>query len=61
MPFHYTSRIIPRSREVGQSYLSSILSTLKAFANCITMVYKERPSLLLVNGPGIDSQGILNN
>ena len=48
----YSTRSIPRCREVGQSYLTSIASTIKAFLSCITLILQERPSLLLVNGPG---------
>ena len=52
LPFAYSTRIIPRSREVGQSYISSVFSTIKAFLSCMRIVLKEKPSLLLVNGPG---------
>jgi len=43
---------IPRSREVGQSYLSSIGSTLYSFVFCCRLVFRIRPNLLLCNGPG---------
>ena len=43
---------IPRSREVGQSYWSSIFTTLGAMMYCIQLVWKEQPQLLLCNGPG---------
>ena len=52
MGFKYSTRSIPRCREVGQSYVSSIASTVKAFLSCISLILQERPSLLLVNGPG---------
>ena len=37
---------IPRSREVGQSYLSSIFTTLYSFFASIKMVALERPTLV---------------
>jgi len=43
---------IPRSREVGQSYWSSIFSTLYAFGFALRLVARLRPRLLLCNGPG---------
>jgi beta-1,4-N-acetylglucosaminyltransferase len=43
---------IPRSREVGQSYVSSVFTTLYSFFASIKTVALERPTLLLCNGPG---------
>lgn len=43
---------IPRSREVGQSYFSSIGSTLNATWFAVKLVYRVRPDLVLLNGPG---------
>lgn len=43
---------LPRSREVGQGYPSSVLSTLRAFAAAIALVARTRPDLVLCNGPG---------
>ena len=43
---------LPRSREVGQSYWSSALTTLYALAHAFVLVLRIRPSLLLCNGPG---------
>jgi beta-1,4-N-acetylglucosaminyltransferase len=43
---------IPRSREVGQSYLSSIFSTLRAQWYCLWLVGRLAPDLILCNGPG---------
>lgn len=43
---------IPRSREVGQSYVSSLFTTLYALTYSIWLVYKTNPDLLLTNGPG---------
>ena len=44
--------IIPRSREVGQSFATSILSTLHATIVSVWLVLQIRPDLLLCNGPG---------
>jgi beta-1,4-N-acetylglucosaminyltransferase len=43
---------IPRSREVGQSYVSSIATTLWSLIYTLGLVVKIRPGLLLINGPG---------
>ena len=43
---------IPRAREVGQSYLTSVLTTLYSQLLCVPHVLRARPDLLLVNGPG---------
>ncbi len=49
-----TARIvtIPRSREVGQSWASTVLSTLKATLACVAIYLRIRPKLVLCNGPG---------
>uniref|UniRef100_M4B8Y0 UDP-N-acetylglucosamine transferase subunit ALG14 n=1 Tax=Hyaloperonospora arabidopsidis (strain Emoy2) TaxID=559515 RepID=M4B8Y0_HYAAE len=44
--------IIPRSREVGQSWSSSVWTTLLALYSCLRLVYNRRPQLVLCNGPG---------
>eukprot|EP00440_Ansanella_granifera_P047623 gb/GFBE01051585.1/.p1 GENE.gb/GFBE01051585.1/~~gb/GFBE01051585.1/.p1 ORF type:complete len:219 (+),score=31.31 gb/GFBE01051585.1/:1-657(+) len=43
---------VPRSREVGQSWSSTVLTTAKAFLSCSDLVWRLRPQVLLVNGPG---------
>jgi len=44
---------IPRSREVGQSYLSSIFTTFYSFIFAFWLVgFQVKPDLVLVNGPG---------
>uniref|UniRef100_A0A915B3X9 UDP-N-acetylglucosamine transferase subunit ALG14 n=2 Tax=Parascaris univalens TaxID=6257 RepID=A0A915B3X9_PARUN len=43
---------IGRSREVLQSYFTAILSTLRALMHSFAVVWKERPDVLLCNGPG---------
>ncbi|TDH74049.1 hypothetical protein CCR75_008186 [Bremia lactucae] len=44
--------VIPRSREVGQSWLSTVWTTLRSFLSCVQLVYHCRPELVLCNGPG---------
>ncbi|XP_043707239.1 UDP-N-acetylglucosamine transferase subunit ALG14-like [Telopea speciosissima] len=43
---------IYRSREVGQSYLTSVGTTLIATAHALWLVAKIRPHVILCNGPG---------
>lgn len=61
----FTIRIIPRSREVGQSYVSAVWTTLRALWASLALVWIEKPDLVpkmtqidskqykvLCNGPG---------
>mmetsp|Transcript_15111 Transcript_15111/g.19925 ORF Transcript_15111/g.19925 Transcript_15111/m.19925 type:complete len:224 (-) Transcript_15111:283-954(-) len=43
---------IPRSREVGQSWITSVWTTIVATLSAFWVVLKNRPDLLLCNGPG---------
>ncbi|KAL6991405.1 N-acetylglucosaminyldiphosphodolichol N-acetylglucosaminyltransferase [Sarracenia purpurea var. burkii] len=43
---------IYRSREVGQSYLTSVGTTLMAIAHALWLMIKIRPQVILCNGPG---------
>uniref|UniRef100_A0A7S1PV83 UDP-N-acetylglucosamine transferase subunit ALG14 n=1 Tax=Alexandrium catenella TaxID=2925 RepID=A0A7S1PV83_ALECA len=43
---------VPRAREVGQSYLSSIFTTLRAAWHSLLAVLGEPPDLVVTNGPG---------
>ncbi|RCN47472.1 oligosaccharide biosynthesis protein Alg14 like protein [Ancylostoma caninum] len=43
---------IPRSREVGQSFITAVPTTLYSFLFALSVVWKAKPDLLLVNGPG---------
>lgn len=43
---------IKRSRQVHQSYFSSIFTTLIAVGNSVPVVFQSRPDLILTNGPG---------
>lgn len=47
-----SSHTIPRSREVGQSYITSVFTTLRALRTCWRIVLAEKPDLVLANGPG---------
>lgn len=51
-PSDYAVEVIPRSREVGQSYLTSVLTTLYSTCSAASIVWRGRPQLILVNGPG---------
>lgn len=48
----YSTNKIKRSRKVGQSYLTSVFTTLLAIFYSIPLMFKIKPDLLLVNGPG---------
>lgn len=48
----FTIQSIPRSRNVHQSYLSSIKSTLNAILYSVHIVYNFGPDVVLCNGPG---------
>ena len=43
---------LPRSREVGQSYVSSTFTTLWSFVVALYLVARIRPHVVLCNGPG---------
>jgi len=43
---------IPRSREVGQSWFTTVVSTLHACLYSTLLVFRSQPNLLLCNGPG---------
>jgi hypothetical protein len=44
--------VVPRAREVGQSYISSAFTTALAFLYSFKCVFHYHPQLLLCNGPG---------
>ncbi|PSC74694.1 UDP-N-acetylglucosamine transferase subunit ALG14-like protein [Micractinium conductrix] len=48
----YSVAVIPRSREVGQSWSSSVPSTLRALWAAVSVVLDHAPELVLCNGPG---------
>ncbi|XP_031257273.1 UDP-N-acetylglucosamine transferase subunit ALG14 isoform X1 [Pistacia vera] len=43
---------IYRSREVGQSYITSVWTTLLAIAHALWLMIRIRPQVVLCNGPG---------
>jgi len=43
---------IPRAREVGQSYFTSIFTTLQSIISSAHIIFKTKPDLLIINGPG---------
>jgi len=43
---------LPRAREVGQSYVLSIPSTLYSLVWCIPLLSKDQPQLVMATGPG---------
>ena len=43
---------LPRAREVGQSYPSSVLTTMRSFVRTFILLCRVRPELILANGPG---------
>ena len=43
---------VTRSREVGQGWVSSACTTVMALAECLWLVLRVRPTLVVVNGPG---------
>eukprot|EP00882_Tetradesmus_deserticola_P007634 GHRQ01008039.1.p1 GENE.GHRQ01008039.1~~GHRQ01008039.1.p1 ORF type:complete len:217 (+),score=68.08 GHRQ01008039.1:334-984(+) len=51
-PAGVSIEVIPRSREVGQSYITSVFTTLYSLLFAARMVLRHRPQLVLVNGPG---------
>lgn len=44
--------IIPRAREVGQKYITSIFTTLFSILSSAHIIFKTKPDILIVNGPG---------
>lgn len=48
----FTISRIPRSREVHQSWSSSVISTLNALQYSLPLIFRLRPDMVLCNGPG---------
>lgn len=44
--------IVPRAREVGQSWVTSAFTALHTLAVSFILLARHRPSLILANGPG---------
>ncbi|KAK2870268.1 hypothetical protein QQF64_021769 [Cirrhinus molitorella] len=51
-PSQFTIHRIPRSREVRQSWSSSVLSSLIALMSSVPLVFRLQPDMVLCNGPG---------
>jgi len=49
---NYAIRVIPRSREVAQNWLSSAVTTGWALLFSAALVVKEQPDVVICNGPG---------
>ncbi|KAL6754682.1 oligosaccharide biosynthesis protein Alg14 like-domain-containing protein [Haematococcus lacustris] len=43
---------IPRSREVGQSYFTSVFTSLNSCLYAASLVWQTSPDIVIVNGPG---------
>uniref|UniRef100_A0A8C0B8A5 UDP-N-acetylglucosamine transferase subunit ALG14 n=1 Tax=Buteo japonicus TaxID=224669 RepID=A0A8C0B8A5_9AVES len=50
--FQFTLDRIPRSREVRQSWTSSVVTTLYSLLYSLPLTYRLKPDLILCNGPG---------
>ncbi|XP_071515201.1 UDP-N-acetylglucosamine transferase subunit ALG14 [Panulirus ornatus] len=48
----FVVEVVPRTREVGQSWISSACTALWALIFSILVVARHRPTLILTNGPG---------
>ncbi|XP_062992198.1 UDP-N-acetylglucosamine transferase subunit ALG14 homolog [Elgaria multicarinata webbii] len=48
----FTLHRIPRSREVRQSWSSSVLTTLRSMFYSLPLAFRLKPDLVLCNGPG---------
>lgn len=48
----YKTFVIFRSREVCQSYFTSVWTTIVAILNSFSIMWRENPDLILCNGPG---------
>ncbi|XP_029035181.1 UDP-N-acetylglucosamine transferase subunit ALG14 homolog [Osmia bicornis bicornis] len=48
----YKAYKIRRSREIHQSYYTSVYTTIYAILESVPILWKERPELILCNGPG---------
>jgi beta-1,4-N-acetylglucosaminyltransferase len=43
---------IPRAREVGQSYITSVFTTILSILSSAHIILKVKPDILIINGPG---------
>ena len=52
LPEDFQIDTIPRSREVKQSYMTSVYTTCKAMMASFPLIYRLKPDVVLCNGPG---------
>ncbi|PVU95947.1 hypothetical protein BB561_001488 [Smittium simulii] len=45
--------LIPRARRVGQSYFSSVFTTINAFMTSVSVLVSTSPDIIICNGPAI--------
>lgn len=48
----FVVEVVPRTREVGQSWVTSAFTTLHALVVSFVVLFRHRPALILANGPG---------
>jgi beta-1,4-N-acetylglucosaminyltransferase len=48
----YAVRLIPRTREVRQSFVGTLIGTVRALAAALPLIFSTMPDLVLTNGPG---------
>ncbi|KAJ1913731.1 UDP-N-acetylglucosamine transferase subunit [Tieghemiomyces parasiticus] len=48
----YRIETVPRSRAVGQSWVTTPVTVLRTFRRCLPLVWRNPPDILLCNGPG---------
>lgn len=49
----FDSVLLKRARRVGQSYVSSVFTTILSLLNAFSLVTKHKPKVCLTNGPAI--------
>lgn len=49
---HISHVRLPRAREVGEAWLSSVMSSVKTTIAAIRLVWRTKPDVVLSNGPG---------
>lgn len=49
---HFVVEVVPRTREVGQSWVTSAFTTLRALISSLLVLCRHQPTLILSNGPG---------
>ena len=52
VPTRYSVHKVPRARAIGQSYFTSIFTSIMSFMYCIALAFEICPDLIICNGPG---------